>query len=85
MSLLKRKAKVYCEFTRLTFKKELIDKLESDDFIEIYVSNDNETFLMTKDDFYKTFDNVVKSKSYKIIGNYNYQKTPSKAYRYLKK
>jgi len=39
---------------------------------------------MTKKDFYETFSNVVNSKSYKR-GNYNYLKTPSKAYKYLVK
>ena len=38
---------------------------------------------MTKREFYETFDNVVKTESYREIGNYNYGKTPSKALKHL--
>lgn len=74
----------YFNYARLTFIKENIDSLNDDESFTIYVRNDNETFTMTKKDFYETFLNVVNSKSYKR-GNYNYLKTPSKAYKYLVK
>ena len=77
-------AKHYFEYSRLTFVKQEIDKLNMEDVFTIYVSNSNETFSMSKNDFYKTFDNVVNSKSYKR-GNYNYYKIPSKAYEFLVK
>ena len=60
------------------------DHVNMEDVFTIYVSNSNETFSMSKNDFYKTFDNVVNSKSYKR-GNYNYSKIPSKAYEFLVK
>ena len=85
MNLLNKKPKIYCEYSRLTFKKELIDVLKPNDLFEIYVTNDNESFLMTKEEFYNCFPNVVNSKSYNVIGNYNYKQTPSKAYRFLKR
>ena len=85
MHLFERKPKVYCEFARLTFKKELIDPLKPNDVFEIYVRNDDETFIMSKNEFHNYFSNVVISKSYNDIGNYNYMKTPSKAYKFLKK
>ncbi len=69
--------------TRLTFKRDEIERLNDDDYIKIYVSQDNATYKMTKREFYQTFDNVVSTKSYKEIGNYNYGKTPKKALKYL--
>ena len=74
----------YFDYARLTFMKKNIDSLNDDESFTIYVRNENETFTMTKKDFYETFLNVVNSKSYKR-GNYNYKKTPSKAYKYLVK
>jgi hypothetical protein len=85
MNLFNRKPKIYCEFARLTFKKELIDVLKPNDLFEIYVKNDNETFRMSKKEFYNYFPNVVNSSSYNDIGNYNYKQTPQKAYKFLKK
>ena len=69
--------------TRLTFKRDKIERLNDDDYIKIHVIQDNATYKMTKREFYQTFDNVVSSKSYKEIGNYNYRKTPKKALKYL--
>ena len=69
--------------TRLTFKRDEIERLNDDDYIKIYVSQDNATYKMTKREFYQTFDNVVSTNSYKEIGNYNYGKTPKKALKYL--
>ncbi len=40
--------KVSYSSSRLTFKKKEIEKLDWEDIIEIYVSNDNCTYKMTK-------------------------------------
>jgi len=69
------------ESARLTFKKELIQPLSWNDEIQITVF-DEAIYKMTKKEFYETFDNVVATKSYKD-GNYNYQKTPSKAQQFI--
>ena len=68
---------------RLTFKRDEIEALGEDDYFKIHVTNDNTSYKMTKKEFYETFDNVVKSDSYKEIGNYNYLKTPEKAFIYI--
>ena len=61
----------------------LTKPLDNQDYIKIYVTNDNASYKMTKREFYETFDNVVKTESYREIGNYNYGKTPSKALKHL--
>ena len=38
---------------------------------------------MTKGDFYKSFPNVIQTKSYREQGVYSYTKTPQKANKYL--
>ena len=68
---------------RLTFKRDEIEPLDWHDKIRIFVSNEGCNYEITKKDFYDVFDNVVESKSYKEYGNYNYQKTPSKADQFL--
>jgi hypothetical protein len=73
----------YFEYARLTFSKSLIDPLNLDDQFSIHVSVTNETFILTKRDFYRTFNNVVTSDSYKIKGIYSYTKIPQKTYKYL--
>jgi len=69
--------------TRLTFKRDEIESLENDDYIKIHVTNDNTSYKMTKKEFYATFNNVINSKSYIELGNYNYKKTPDKALKYI--
>jgi hypothetical protein len=69
--------------SRLTFKRDEIELLNDNDYIKIHVTQDNTSYKMTKREFYQTFDNVVNSKSYREIGNYNYIKTPNKALQYL--
>ena len=56
--------------TRLTFKRDEIERLNDDDYIKIHVIQDNATYKMTKREFYQTFYNVVSSRSYKEIGSY---------------
>ena len=58
--------------------------LGDEDYFMVHVSNDNSSYKIKKSEFYKTFSNVVKTKSYKNLGNYNYGKTPKKAFKYLK-
>ena len=68
---------------RLTFKKDEIEPLRDHDIIRIHVTNDSTTYEMTKKGFYRVFSNVVSSKSYTEIGNYNYKKTPQKALQFM--
>ncbi len=69
--------------TRLTFKRDVIEPLDWDDVIIIDTDVDG-TYKMTKADFYRVFDNVVRTDSYRNIGSYNYKPpTPSKARQFL--
>jgi ASC-1-like (ASCH) protein len=75
--------------TRLTFRRAIIDQMNDDDILIINVINaqnpNNEgTFIITKTQFYETFDNVVRSVSYNRDGNYNYRTTPQEAEIYRK-
>ena len=70
--------------SRLTFKRDLIEPLNDKDYFVVHVSNDDSSYKITKREFYETFSNIVKTKSYKKLGNYNYVKTPEKAFKYLK-
>ncbi len=69
---------------RLTFKKDLIQPLKWTDEIQITVYGEA-VYKMTKKEFYETFDNVVKSESYQVLGNYNYKQTPAKANKFVKR
>ena len=70
--------------TRLTFKRDEIEQLNDGDYIKIHVIQDNATYKMTKREFYETFNNVIKTSSYKKLGSYNYPTTPNQALKYLK-
>ena len=69
--------------TRLLFKKEIIEKLDWDESFQVYASNDNCKYEMTKRQFYDVFHNVVKTVSYKDRGIYHYHATPAKAYQFI--
>lgn len=69
--------------TRLTFKRDEIERLTSEGLIIIHTPDG--TFEMKKSDFYATFRSVVVSESYQKNGVYHYPKTPQKAYRFCKK
>jgi hypothetical protein len=69
--------------TRLTFKRNFIEPLDNEDYFIVHVSNDNTSYKMKKKEFYETFNNVTQTSSYKNKGNYNYLKTPAKAFKYL--
>jgi len=73
--------------TRLSFRKNIIEQMLDNDilFIEVVGTqnpDNNGVFRLTKNDIYNTFSNVINSNSYKIDGNYNYIRTPTKANRY---
>ena len=76
--------KISYQSTRLTFKKDLIEPLGWADEIEITVPGEA-IYSMTKREFYNIFPNVVDSRSYQEIGNYNYKQTPNKASRFIKR
>ena len=69
--------------SRLTFYSDRIEELDENDYFIVNVTNDNASYKMTKNEFYETFFNVVNSISYKENGNYNYLKTPKKAFKYI--
>ncbi|ALU73839.1 hypothetical protein F7642_04500 [Tenacibaculum finnmarkense genomovar ulcerans] len=69
--------------TRLLFKRDKIEKLSLENKIRIYSSNDQQTYEMTKREFYDVFSNVIKTKSYKEKGVYHYLKTPKKAFQFI--
>jgi hypothetical protein len=67
--------------SRLTFKAAVIEPLAGDEAFD--VETPHGTFRLTKPEFYKTFPNVVNSKSYNEHGSYNYPRVPGKATPYL--
>ena len=73
--------KVTYENSRLCFLREKIDPLNSNDAFQIKTHNDG-TFIFTKDEFEKTFENVIQSRSYREKGIYHYPTPPSKALRF---
>jgi hypothetical protein len=74
---------VFYSSTRLLFKRDIIEPLKWEEKFQVFASNDNSTFEMTKREFYDIFSNVVKTKSYLNKGNYNYPKTPFKALQFI--
>ena len=70
-------------FTRLCFRADVIEPLNDTDFFAVHTPEG--TFKMTKADFYRVFNNVVKTKSYQQDGIYHYSKTPAKALPFLEK
>ena len=73
----------YTEYScsRLTFKACIIESLKEN---EVFcIKTPVGSFQMTKGDFYKSFPNVIQTKSYREQGVYSYTKTPQKANKYL--
>ena len=68
------------KFSRLCFKREIIESLGASDAFR--VETPVGTFQMTKGDFYKVFPNVIQSRSYAQDGIYHYRKLPSQAERF---
>jgi hypothetical protein len=73
----------YTEYScsRLTFKACIIESLKENDVF--CIKTPVGSFQMTKGDFYKSFPNVIQTKSYREQGVYSYTKTPQKANKYL--
>ena len=73
----------YWEYSTLYFSKKKIDPLLEDQKFTIRVKKTKESFIMTKREFYRVFDNVVKTYSYKVNGSFAYRTIPQKAYQFL--
>ena len=67
--------------SRLTFKACIIESLKENDVF--CIKTPIGSFQMTKGDFYKSFPNVIQTKSYREQGVYSYTKAPQKAFKYL--
>ncbi len=66
---------------RLAFVRDIIEPLNDDEFFNIKTNEG--IFRMTKADFYRVFDNVVNSRSYRVGGLYHSPKVPRKAKVFL--
>jgi len=67
-------------FSRLCFRRDLIEPIGQSEAFRVITPVG--TFQMTKSDFYRDFQNVVESKSYREDGLYHYPKLPARAERY---
>ena len=70
--------------TRFSFRRATIDSMNNNDVLVINVNNavnqeNNGKFILTKNQIYQTFNNVIESEAYQVRGNYNYPKTPKTA------
>lgn len=74
-------AMVEYSFSRLCFKADLIEPLNENDSFAVHTPEG--TFQMTKAQFYETFPNYVRSKSYKDNRIYHVSPTPQIAYKFL--
>lgn len=63
--------------TRLCFLRDKIEPLSMDEYFCIHAGDG--TYVMSKREFYTTFANVLKTKSYLEDGIYHYPVTPQKA------
>ena len=69
------------EFSRLCFKADVIEPLDNNDVFEVHTPDG--CYRMTKGDFYRVFDNVPKTDSYRVGRIYHYPKPPEKADQFL--
>ena len=67
-------------FSRLCFRRDVIEPIGQSETFRVVTPVG--TFQMTKSDFYREFENVVESKSYRVDGIYHYPKLPARAERY---
>jgi hypothetical protein len=67
-------------FSRLCFRRDMIEPIGQSEAFRIITPIG--TFQLTKSDFYRDFQNVVESKSYREDGIYHYPKLPARAERY---
>ena len=70
-------------YSRLCFKANLIEPLRLADTFRVDTPDDS--FQMSKAEFYNVFSNVVATKSYLERGLYHYPTVPRKALRFLVK
>ena len=75
------KAVTHYKYSRLAFRRDVIEKLAPDDSFE--VETPEGTYRFTRKQFEKVFSNVIKTKSYLKKGLYHYPRTPEKAFPYL--
>lgn len=68
-------------FSRLCFKADVIESLESNDVF--IVRTPDGSFRMTKADFYRVFPNIPKTKSYQEGGIYHCKYPPQRAMQFL--
>lgn len=76
-------ARISYPATRLLFKRDIIEALADDDTFEIVTPRG--TFAMTKADFYRVYQNVRRSASYRECGVYHYSRLPGSAHQFLVK
>lgn len=69
------------KYSRLAFKREIIEKLMPSDSFE--VETPEGTYRFTRKQFENVFSNVIKTKSYLKLGVYHYPRTPEKATPFL--
>jgi hypothetical protein len=67
-------------YSRLCFKANMIEPLGMDD--KFCIESNAGTFVMSKREFYESFSNVLKSKSYLVNKIYHYPKPPQKALQF---
>ena len=77
------KAATHYKYSRLAFRREVIEKLAPSDSFE--VETPEGTYCFTRVQFEKVFSNVTKTKSYLLRSLYHYPETPKKALPYLSK
>lgn len=68
-------------YSRLTFKRDVIELLKDHDSFRVETRDG--AFQMTKKEFYSVFKSVTSSESYTQNGLYNYPTVPEKALRFL--
>ena len=74
------KAATHYKYSRLAFRREIIEKLAPSDSFD--VETPEGTYRFTREQFEKVFSNVIKTKSYLERGLYHYPRTPEKAFPY---
>jgi hypothetical protein len=67
-------------FSRLCFRRDIIESIGQSESFQVITPIG--TFQMTKADFYREFQNVTLSKSYREDGIYHYPKLPARAEQY---
>lgn len=72
-----RRPKVVLKYSRLTFVRDFIEPLGSEDVFR--VETPEGAFEMSKSEFHAMFPSVLESRSYKDDGYYNYKVPPHKA------